>query len=191
MTVGAGIDNKDLSPLINKAALDKANRIIKASETDGSKILLDGRNVKVEGYPNGNFIGATIIDHAKPGMACYDEEIFAPVMVIVRVDTLQEAIDLINSNAWGNGTSIFTRSGGNARKFQHEIEAGQIGINLPIPVPLPMFSFTGNKASMWGSNNFYGKGALNFFTQWKTITARWKEESDEAHTMKTHFPTMK
>lgn len=191
MTVGAGIDNKDLSPLITKAALERARNIIKQSETDGSKILLDGRNVTVEGYPNGNFLGPTIIDHAKPGHACYDDEIFGPVMVIVRADTLQEAIDLINSNQFGNGTSIFTRSGGNARKFQHEVQAGQIGINLPIPVPLPMFSFTGNKRSMWGTSNFYGKGAVNFFTQWKTITSRWKEEQDAAHTMKTHFPTMK
>lgn len=145
MTIGAGVDNKDISPLINKAAKERAFNIISQSEKDGSKILLDGRKVKVDGYPNGNFLGATIIDHARPGHACYDEEIFAPVMVIVRANTFQEAIDLINSNKWGNGTSIFTRSGGNARKFQHEIEAGQIGINLPIPVPLPMFSFTGNK----------------------------------------------
>ena len=85
-------------------------------------------------------------------------------MVIVRKDTMQEAIDLINSNKYGNGVAIFTKSGGNARKFQHEIEAGQVGINLPIPVPLPMFSFTGNKASMWGTSNFYGKGAVAFNT---------------------------
>lgn len=113
-------------------------------------------------------------------MPCYDDEIFAPVMVIVRRNTLQEAIDLINSNKYGNGVAIFTRSGGHARKFQHEIEAGQVGINLPIPVPLPMFSFTGNKASMWGTSNFYGKGAVSFYTEWKTITSRWKEESDAA-----------
>ena len=147
--------------------------------------------MKVPGYENGNFLGQTIIDYAKPGMVCYDEEIFAPVMVIARVDTLQEAIDMINANQWGNGVAIFTKSGGHARKFQHEIEAGQIGINLPIPVPLPMFSFTGNKRSMWGTSNFYGKGAINFNTQWKTITSRWKEESEEAQQIKTHFPTMK
>jgi malonate-semialdehyde dehydrogenase (acetylating)/methylmalonate-semialdehyde dehydrogenase len=124
-------------------------------------------------------------------MACYDEEIFAPVMVIHRVDNIQQAIDVINKNKYGNGVAIFTKSGGHARKFQHEIQCGQIGINLPIPVPLPMFSFTGNKDSMWGTSNFYGKGAVQFFSQWKTITSRWKEEADAAHTMKTHFPTMK
>jgi len=143
-------------------------------------VLLDGRGVKVPGFEKGNFVGATVIDHVKPGMDVYDKEIFGPVMIIVRVNTLQEAINLINSNTYGNGTAIFTRNGHTARKFQHEIECGQIGINLPIPVPLPMFSFTGSKTSFWGTSNFYGKGAISFFTQWKTITARWKEESEEA-----------
>jgi len=103
--------------MITKAALERANGIIASSETDGSEILLDGRNVKVPGYENGNFLGATIIDHSGPGMPSYDEEIFAPVMVLVRRNTMQEAIDLINSNKYGNGVSIFTKSGGHARKF--------------------------------------------------------------------------
>lgn len=191
MTIGPGHEDKDISPLNSKEALKRAEDIIGASEKQGAKILLDGRGVKVPGYEKGNFLGPTIIDHAKPGMDCYDLEIFSPVMIICRVDTLQEAIDLINSNPWGNGTSIFTKSGGHARKFQHQIEAGQIGLNLPIPVPLPMFSFTGNKASMWGTANFYGKGAVSFYTQWKTITARWKEDTDEAQKLTTAFPTMK
>ena len=160
LTIGPGTENKDISPMITKAALERAEKLIADSEAKGGKVLLDGRNPKVDGYPNGNFLGATIIDHAGPGMPCYDEEIFAPVMVIVRRDTIQEAIDLINSNEFGNGVAIFTKSGGHARKFQHEIECGQVGINLTIPVPLPMFSFTGNKASMWGTSNFYGKGAV-------------------------------
>jgi len=112
-------------------------------------------------------------------------------MCIVRSNTLQEAIDLINAHKYGNGCAIFTRSGNHARKFQHEIECGQIGINLPIPVPLPMFSFTGGKNSFLGVSNFYGKGAVQFFTQWKTITARWKEDHHEAQEMTTNFPTMK
>ena len=178
LSIGPGFENKDIAPMNNRAALERAEKIIKSSESNGSKILLDGRNVKVPGYEKGNWLGPTIIDHAAPGMPCYDDEIFAPVMVICRVDTMQQAIDLINSHHFGNGVAIFTRSGGNARKFQHEIEAGQVGINLPIPVPLPMFSFTGNKASMWGTSNFYGKGAVSFYTQWKTITSRWKEESE-------------
>jgi malonate-semialdehyde dehydrogenase (acetylating) / methylmalonate-semialdehyde dehydrogenase len=145
----------------------------------------------VPGYESGNFLGPTIIDNSKPGNISYDEEIFAPVMAIVRVDTLEEAIELTNNHHQGNGVAIFTQSGGNARQFQHNIEAGQVGINLPIPVPLPMFSFTGNKASMWGTANFYGKGAVTFNTQWKTVTARWKPEDAAAQTMSTAMPTMK
>lgn len=153
--------------------------------------MLDGRGAKVEGYPNGNWIGPSVIDNAKPGMACYDEEIFGPVMICARASTFDEALNLVNSNQWGNGTAIFTSNGHTARRFQTEVEAGQIGINLPIPVPLPMFSFTGNKNSMWGTANFYGKGAVQFNTQWKTITARWKEEKSAAQKMSTAFPTVK
>ena len=190
LTVGAGWDNPDVTPLQNAEHMAKVERLIE----DGAKnaeVILDGRGVKVEGYPNGNFVGPTIIDHVRKGIDCYEQEIFGPVMQIVRCETLQEAIDFINENRWGNGTAIFTKNGHVARKFQTDIEAGQVGINLPIPVPLPMFSFTGNKASMWGVSNFYGKGAVQFNTQWKTITARWKEESAEAQRLQTHFPTMK
>jgi len=190
LTVGAGWDNPDITPLNNPEHLKKVERLIEDG-AQNCEVLLDGRGVKVPGYPNGNWIGATIIDHVKAGVDCYEEEIFGPVMEIVRVDTLQEGIDFINRNSWGNGTAIFTKNGHTARKFQTEIEAGQIGINLPIPVPLPMFSFTGNKKSMWGTSNFYGKGAVTFNTQWKTITARWKNESEEAVRLQTHFPTMK
>jgi len=123
LTVGAGHENKDIAPLNNRGAMQKVERLI----ADGAKhatLLLDGRGVKVPGYPNGNFVGPTIIDNVKPGMACYDEEIFGPVMVIVRVDSLEEGIQLINKNTWGNGTSIFTSNGHTARKFQTEVEAG-------------------------------------------------------------------
>ncbi len=109
-------------------------------------------------------------------MTCYKEEIFGPVLVCVRVKDIDEGIRVINNNPWGNGTSIFTRSGSAARKFQLEIEPGQIGINIPIPVPLPMFSFTGNKKSFAGDLNFYGLNGVRFYSQLKTITARWKEE---------------
>jgi len=155
--------NFDIAPLQSASHLKHVERLIADGQKNG-KLLLDGRGVKVEGYPNGNWVGPTIIDNCTKGMACYEEEVFGPVMNIVRVDTLQQAIDFINSNKWGNGSSIFTKNGHTARKFQTEIEAGQVGINLPIPVPLPMFSFTGNKASMWGTSNFYGKGAVQFNT---------------------------
>jgi malonate-semialdehyde dehydrogenase (acetylating)/methylmalonate-semialdehyde dehydrogenase len=107
-------------------------------------------------------------------MTVYKEEIFGPVLICVRVNNLQEGIDFINRNAWGNGCAIFTRSGSAAYKFENEIECGQVGINVPIPVPLPMFSFTGNKKSFHGDLNFYGKNGVQFYTQNKTVTARWK-----------------
>lgn len=160
LTVGPGSQNVDIAPLNNKDALSRVNNLIDLGGKQGAKVLLDGRNYKVQGYDRGNFVGPTIIDGVKPGMSVYDEEIFGPVMIIVRSNTIQEAIDLINNNRYGNGVAIFTRNGNTARKFQHEIEAGQVGINLPIPVPLPMFSFTGNKDSFMGVSNFYGKGAV-------------------------------
>jgi malonate-semialdehyde dehydrogenase (acetylating)/methylmalonate-semialdehyde dehydrogenase len=165
LTVGAGVDNKDIAPVQNAESLERVHRLIADGEKNAT-LLLDGRGVTVDGYPKGNWVGPTVIDNVKPGMDCYDQEVFGPVMIIVRAETLQGAIDLINENSWGNGVAIFTKNGHAARKFQTEIEAGQIGINLPIPVPLPMFSFTGNKASMWGTSNFYGKGAVTFNTQW-------------------------
>ena len=190
LSVGPGLENPDVTPLNSAGGLQRAEDLI----TDAAKtcdLLLDGRGYKVDGYPKGNWLGPTVIDNARPGMRCYDEEIFGPAMVIVRAKDLQEAIDLTNANPWGNGTAVFTQNGSVARKFQTEIEAGQIGINLPIPVPLPMFSFTGGKESMWGTSNFYGKGAVQFFTRWKTITARWKPPSEEAQKIQTAFPSGK
>jgi len=125
-------------------------------------------------------------------MTCYKEEIFGPVLICLEVDSLDEAIELINANEYGNGVAIFTRSGATAAHFQKHIEAGQVGINVPIPVPLPMFSFTGNKKSVagGGANTFYGKPGLNFYTQWKTVTSLWKEEDALAHESGvTNMPT--
>lgn len=125
-------------------------------------------------------------------MRCYQEEIFGPVLVTMEVDTLDEAIELINSNPWGNGTACFTTNGATARRFTHEIEAGQVGINVPIPVPLPMFSFTGNKGSYVGSgHNFYGKAGVHFFTQLKTITELWRAEDATELKAQVSMPTMK
>jgi len=122
-------------------------------------------------------------------MTCYQDEIFGPVLIILRAKDLDEALELINNNRYGNGAAIFTRSGSAARKFQTQVECGQIGVNVPIPVPLPMFSFTGNKASIRGDMNFYGKAGLNFVTEWKTITSRWNRV-DTARSLTTAMPTM-
>jgi malonate-semialdehyde dehydrogenase (acetylating)/methylmalonate-semialdehyde dehydrogenase len=127
-------------------------------------------------------VAPTIITNVSPEMTCYKEEIFGPVLVCLNVPTLDEAIALINNNEYGNGAAIFTRSGSTASRFQKDIEAGQVGINIPIPVPLPMFSFTGNKKSVagGGANTFYGKPGLHFYTQQKTVTSLWRSE-DAAH----------
>ncbi|KAJ1886080.1 Methylmalonate-semialdehyde dehydrogenase [acylating], mitochondrial, partial [Kickxella alabastrina] len=130
-------------------------------------------------YPLGNFLGPTVIDRATPEMQCYSEEIFGPVLTCVRVDTLDQALALVNGNRYGNGASVFTRSGASARRFQAEVEAGQVGINVPIPVPLPMFSFTGNKASFLGDTNFYGRAGVGFYTQLKTVTSHWRRQDAE------------
>jgi len=181
----------DLGPLCDVGLKERVVGLISQAEREGAKIPLDGRNFVHPKYPKGNFVAPTVLDYVTDKMTCYNEEIFGPVLCIVRVDTAQEAINFINNNRYGNGCALFTKSGAHARKFQHEIEAGQIGINLPIPVPLPMFSFTGNKDSFRGDLNFYGKAGVQFYTQQKTITARWREETDERIGVSTSMPIMK
>ena len=136
-----------------------------------------GRDAVVKGYEKGNFVLPTVFSGVKPQMKIYNEEIFGPVLCTMSVDTLDEAIELINRNPMGNGTGIFTRSGGVARKFQEEIDVGQVGINVPIPVPIPLFSFTGSRGSKLGDLGPYGKQAVLFYTQTKTVTARWFDDA--------------
>ena len=160
LKVGNGfVEGVDVGPLISNDAKARAETIIQQSIDEGATCMLDGRGVSVEGYEGGNFIGPTVINlsdqrYADPDKKitnpAYTEEIFAPVLTILTVPTLDDAISISNSNKYGNGTAIFTTSGGAARKYQYEIEAGQVGINVPIPVPLPFFSFTGNKSSIRG-----------------------------------------
>lgn len=178
LKVGAGnADATDIGPVISGQALQRINALIQSSADEGAEIVVDGRNPSVPaGCENGFFVGPTLIRKVKPGMQVYDQEIFGPVLVCVEVDTFDEAIKLVNSNQYGNGTAIFTRSGGAARKFVDEIEPGQVGVNVPIPVPLPMFSFTGNKKSILGDLNFYGKAGVNFYTQLKTVTSAWRPD---------------
>ena len=138
-----------------------------------------------------NQIGPTVIANVKPHMKCYTEEVFGPVLVCLDAPTLDAAIDLINANEYGNGAAIFTRSGSTATRFQKDIEAGQVGVNVPIPVPLPMFSFTGNKKSVagGGANTFYGKPGLNFYMQTKTVTSLWRSEDAIATKASVNMPT--
>lgn len=181
MKVGPGTDRAaDLGPLVNKHAKTRALALIDSGVAQGAKLLLDGRKCVVPGYEEGNFIGPTIFSEVKPGMDIYDQEIFAPVLDIVCVDTLDDAIAFINANPNGNGTSIFTSSGWSARKYQNEIDVGQVGINVPIPVPVAYFSFTGSRASKLGDLGPNGKQAISFWTQTKTVTSRWFEEDSQS-----------
>ncbi|CBL45839.1 Methylmalonate-semialdehyde dehydrogenase [gamma proteobacterium HdN1] len=162
-------------PIISKSARQRVLGLIEAGKREGAECLLDGSACSVEGYSDGNWVGPTIFANVTPEMSIYREEIFGPVLSVVCVETLEEAINLINANPYGNGTSIFTSSGAAARKFQHEIEVGQVGVNVPIPVPLPFFSFTGWRASFYGDQHAYGKQAVRFYTETKTVTSRWLE----------------
>ncbi|XP_058069431.1 methylmalonate-semialdehyde dehydrogenase [acylating], mitochondrial-like [Magnolia sinica] len=176
LKVSAGIEpGADLGPVISKQARDRICRLIQSGVENGARLVLDGRHCVVPGYEDGNFVGPTVLADVTSNMECYEEEIFGPVLLCMQADTLEEAIDIVNRNKYGNGASIFTTSGVAARKFQNEIEAGQVGINVPIPVPLPFFSFTGSKASFAGDLNFYGKAGVQFYTQIKTVTQQWKD----------------
>jgi malonate-semialdehyde dehydrogenase (acetylating) / methylmalonate-semialdehyde dehydrogenase len=178
LKVNAGtVAGTDVGPVISKAARTRIEGFIAQGVTEGAKLELDGRNPVVAGYEKGNFIAPTIFSDVKPGMRIYDEEIFGPVLVIVNVDTLDDAIALVNANPYGNGTGIFTQSGAVARKFQNEIDVGQVGINVPVPVPVPYFSFTGSRGSKLGDLGPYGKQVIQFYTQTKTVTSRWFDDS--------------
>ncbi|KAL0938998.1 methylmalonate-semialdehyde dehydrogenase [Colletotrichum truncatum] len=184
-------EGADLGPVISPQSKQRIESLIQSAEEEGATILLDGRGYKPAKYPNGNWVAPTIISNVTPDMRCYREEIFGPVLVCLNVETLDEAIALINKNEYGNGTAIFTRSGATGETFRRNIEAGQIGINVPIPVPLPMFSFTGNKKSIagGGANTFYGKPGINFYTQQKTVTALWQSADAISQRADVSMPT--
>ncbi|MCZ2723705.1 CoA-acylating methylmalonate-semialdehyde dehydrogenase [Marinomonas sp. 15G1-11] len=163
-------------PLINPQAKERVLTLIQEGKDAGADCVLDGSDCVVDGFPDGNWVGPTLFTKVTRDMSIYQEEIFGPVLLVLEVDTLDEAIQLINENPYGNGTSIFTASGAAARKYQHEIKVGQVGVNVPVPVPLPFFSFTGWRKSFYGDQHAYGKQAIRFYTETKTITARWFED---------------
>lgn len=176
LNVNAGhISNTDVGPVISPQAKQRILDLIQSGIDEGANLLLDGRNVTVRDYETGNFIGPTILTDVTPRMKCYKEEIFGPVLLCLSADTVDEAIDIINKNPYGNGTAVFTNSGAAARKFIHEVDCGQIGVNVPIPVPLSMFSFTGSRGSFQGDLHFYGKQGIYFYTETKTVTQYWSE----------------
>jgi malonate-semialdehyde dehydrogenase (acetylating)/methylmalonate-semialdehyde dehydrogenase len=177
LKIGDGTKDSDMGPLVTKAHRDKVASYIDAGEADGAKIVVDGRNVQANGGAEGFWLGPTLIDHVTPEMSIYTDEIFGPVLSVVRVETYDEALDLVNANPYGNGTAIFTNDGGAARRFQNEVQVGMIGINVPIPVPMAYFSFGGWKASLFGDTHAHGMDGVHFFTRGKAITSRWLDPS--------------
>jgi malonate-semialdehyde dehydrogenase (acetylating)/methylmalonate-semialdehyde dehydrogenase len=174
MTVGSGFDAKsDMGPLVTKPHFEKVKGYVDQGVAEGATLLVDGRGVKVAGHEDGYFLGPCLFDNVKPGMKIYQEEIFGPVLGVVRVKTLQEAMDLIDAHEYGNGTCIFTRDGEAARYFTDNILVGMVGVNVPLPVPVAYHSFGGWKRSLFGDLHAYGPDAVRFYTQRKTITQRW------------------
>jgi malonate-semialdehyde dehydrogenase (acetylating) / methylmalonate-semialdehyde dehydrogenase len=189
LKVGASdVDGMDMGPLVTGAHRDKVKGYVDAGEFEGAAILVDGRGLKVAGCENGFFLGPTLFDHVTPDMSIYRDEIFGPVLVVVRVDSLDAAIDLINSNPYGNGTAIFTNSGGAARRFEERVEVGMVGINVPIPVPMAFYSFGGWKQSLFGDLHMHGMEGVYFYTRRKAVTTRWP--STDASRPGFHMPTM-
>jgi malonate-semialdehyde dehydrogenase (acetylating)/methylmalonate-semialdehyde dehydrogenase len=176
LRVGSGLEpSSQMGPLITKQHLEKVSGYVAAGVSEGAKLLADGRTLRVPGFEKGFFIGPTLFDNVSPSMTIYQEEIFGPVLSTVRVGTYDEAIKLINSNRYANGTAIFTNDGGAARKFQHEIQVGMVGINVPIPVPMSYYSFGGWKQSLFGDLHIYGPDGVKFYTRSKVVISRWPD----------------
>jgi malonate-semialdehyde dehydrogenase (acetylating) / methylmalonate-semialdehyde dehydrogenase len=174
---GDGTTDADMGPLVTKAHRDKVAGYIDAGEADGAKVVLDGRTVEANGGAEGFWLGPTLLDNVTPEMSVYTDEIFGPVLSVLRVESYQQALELINGNPYGNGTAIFTNDGGAARRFQNEVEVGMVGINVPIPVPMAYYSFGGWKASLFGDTHAHGTEGVHFFTRAKAITQRWLDPS--------------
>jgi malonate-semialdehyde dehydrogenase (acetylating) / methylmalonate-semialdehyde dehydrogenase len=185
VVVGSGRDPRsEMGPVVTAAAKDRIENLIGTGEQQGAKLLVDGRGHKVPGFENGFFVGPTLIDQVQTRMDVYTEEIFGPVLSVVRSDSVDAAIDLINANPYGNGTAIFTSSGEAARKFQRGVHVGMIGINVPIPVPMAYYSFGGWKDSLFGDKHMHGPEGVSFYTRGKVITSRWPHAEATMH-----FPT--
>lgn len=192
LVVTAGHEpHSDLGPVISPESKQRIHKLIQSAVDQGAELLIDGRDLVVPEYPDGNFVGPTLISNMTTEMDAYKQEIFGPVLCVIYVDTLDEAIELINKNPYGNGTAIFTKNGATARKFVSEIDVGQIGVNVPIPVPLPVMSFSGSRGSFLGDSHFYGKQGLHFYTQTKTVTSLWRESDSSDSNSATAMPVQR
>jgi malonate-semialdehyde dehydrogenase (acetylating)/methylmalonate-semialdehyde dehydrogenase len=189
VVVGSGRDpGSEMGPVVTAAAKERIESLIGTGEAQGAQVTVDGRGIKVPGYENGFFVGPTVIDQVRSDMDVYREEIFGPVLSVVRSDSVEAAIDLINANPYGNGTAIFTSSGEAARRFQRGVQVGMIGINVPIPVPMAYYSFGGWKDSLFGDKHIHGPEGVSFYTRAKVVTSRWPHV-EHAHGASLHFPT--
>ena len=176
LKVGPGDETGvEMGPLVTRQHLDKVRGYVDAGESAGAQLVVDGRDLVVDGHENGFFLGPTLFDKVTPDMSIYTDEIFGPVLSTVRMERFEEAIRLINENPYGNGTAVFTNDGGAARKFQSEIQVGMVGINVPIPVPLSFYSFGGWKDSIFGSHAIYGPEGVHFYTRQKVVISRWAD----------------
>jgi len=177
LKIGPGTsEGMDMGPLVTRAHRDKVSSYVDAGVASGATLVVDGRGLKVPGFEDGFFLGPSLFDHVTPEMTIYKDEIFGPVLVVLRVKTLNEAIELVNRNPYGNGVALFTSSGGAARHFEEEIEIGMVGINVPIPVPMAFFSFGGWKQSLFGDLHMHGLEGIYFNTRTKAVTTRWPNE---------------
>jgi malonate-semialdehyde dehydrogenase (acetylating)/methylmalonate-semialdehyde dehydrogenase len=185
--VGPGRDaSSDMGPVVTQASKNRIVDLITSGEKSGAKIVVDGRDLVVPGHENGYFVGPTLVDQVQPDMEVYREEIFGPVLAVLRAGTVDEAIDLINANPYGNGTAIFTSHGGATRKFVRGVKVGMIGVNVPVPVPMAYHSFGGWKNSLFGEHHVHGPDGVRFYTQGKVVTQRWPElEKDASFDMPT------
>ena len=177
LRTGDGTGDVDMGPLVTSVHRDKVSSYIEAGIHEGAKLVVDGRNPTVAGNANGFWLGPTLFDHVTPAMSIYTDEIFGPVLSVVRVNTYEEGLALINAHKYGNGTAIFTNDGGAARRFQNEVQVGMIGINVPIPVPTAYYSFGGWKSSLFGDTHAHGTEGVHFFTRGKVVTSRWLDPS--------------
>ncbi|MDF4250777.1 CoA-acylating methylmalonate-semialdehyde dehydrogenase [Streptomyces sp. WMMB303] len=179
LRIGPGDDPaSEMGPLITREHRDKVASYVAGAADQGAKVVVDGTGFRVEDHPEGFFLGVSLLDDVRPGMAAYDDEIFGPVLCVVRAETYDEGIALINASKWGNGAAVFTRDGGAARRFQLEVEAGMVGVNVPIPVPVGYHSFGGWKQSLFGDLHIYGNDGVQFYTRGKVVTTRWPDPAD-------------
>ena len=188
VTTGNGTADVEMGPVITCAARDRIEGLIDQGCAEGASLVVDGRGLRVAGHENGFFVGPTLFDRVEPSHAVYREEIFGPVLVVVRVESLDDAIALVNGNPYANGVALFTRSGYAARRFQEDIEVGMVGINVPIPVPMAFYSFGGWRNSLFGDLHVHGMDGVRFYTRGKAVTARWPDDGSAAPGF--HMPLM-